>query len=127
MAIIRVLRGETDGESFPDMCVRCGEPTDERTRQTFAWMPGWVHVLLFLGLLPWLLAALFTRKTMTVDVPVCHRHRNHWLFRKLYVGLGLAFWVAAVVGLVVVIDELPKELATGLVAAVVFGMLLWLI
>src|SRR5262245_12945514 len=120
MATIRVMRDEAGGDDFPDMCVRCGEPTEERSWQTFAWMPGWVWIFLFMGLLPFLLAALFTRKTMTVDVPVCHQHRNHWRDRKMYVWVGLLFWIAAGITIGVVHDQLPNEAVTGLVAFLVF-------
>jgi hypothetical protein len=61
MAKIRIYRYEADAEDMPRVCMKCGEETDDIRPQTFAWMPAWVHVLLFVGLLPWLLAALLTR------------------------------------------------------------------
>ena len=95
MARIRVYRDETDGELFPEMCIRCGAAADADVDLdvNFAWMPGWVHLFIFMGLLPWLIAALILRKTMRVTLPVCQRHRSHWRNRRLYIGLGFLFAV----------------------------------
>ncbi len=74
MAKIRVYRYEAGGNDFPRMCMRCGEPADRDVPQTFSWMPGWVNVLILVGLLPWIVAALVLRKTMRVVAPMCRRH-----------------------------------------------------
>jgi hypothetical protein len=127
MARIRVYRKEADGEDFPRMCMRCGQPAECDVPQTFAWMPGWVHVCILFGLLPWLLVALLSRKTMRVVAPMCLEHAGHWRVRKLYVWLGLLFWLAAFVGIAVAADYLPEDLVVPLVFACVMGGLVWLI
>ncbi len=40
MARIRVYRSEADGEDFPRLCMRCGQPAECDVPQTFAWVPG---------------------------------------------------------------------------------------
>jgi len=107
--------------------MRCGKPADGHVRQNFAWMPPWVNILIFVGLAPWLVVALILRKTMRVNAPMCSRHRGHWLTRKLFIGLGLLFWIALAVGLIAFGDRLPKEVVTPLMAFGLFGSLFWLI
>ena len=127
MARIRIYKNEADGEYFPRLCMRCGQPADCDVPQTFAWMPAWVHVLLFVGLAPWLIVALVTRKTMRIVAPMCEAHRGHWRVRKLYIWLGVLFWIGVVVALVVIWDQLPKEATNVAVMCVMFGGLIWLI
>ncbi len=127
MSLIRVYHRETDGESFPPLCMRCGADSDRMVSQTFSWMSGWVHVLLLVGLLPWLIGALITRKTARMTLPLCARHVNHWLYRTLYVFLGLFFWIAMAVLLIAFSKEIPDQLREPAIAACVFGALFWLI
>jgi hypothetical protein len=127
MARIRVFKEETRGEDFPRLCVRCGEAADTDSRQTFAWQPGWVHVFLLCGLFPWLLIMLIMRKTMRVTLPVCHRHRNDWLLRRLFVGLGLLFFVALGIGLAILDGQLPNDAVNIAAAVFIGGFLAWII
>ena len=127
MAKIRVYRYECDGEDFPRLCMRCGEPADCDVSQKFAWMPSWVFVFILLGLLPLLVAALITRKTMRVVAPMCERHAGHWRVRKLYVWFGLLFWVACGIALVAFSDRVPKDTMAYLVIAGFGGVFVWLI
>lgn len=127
MAKIRVYRDEADGAEFPRLCVRCGADADLDRRNTFSWMPGWVNVLILAGLAPWLIVVALMRKTMRVTLPVCHRHRNHWLNRRLYVGLGLFLWVVAAVAAAVMADKILRDAAPAVVGFFVFGGLAWLI
>jgi|SRR5579883_220829 len=127
MARIRVYRHEADGEDFPRICMRCGQPAECDVPQTFAWMPAWVHVFILMGLLPWLLAALITRKTMRIVAPMCFQHAGHWRNRKLYVWLGLLFWIAYFIGLVAYGDALPERARGPMILVGIFGGLAWLI
>lgn len=127
MARIRVQQYETSGEDFPRMCMLCGQPAERDVPQMFAWMPGWVHVFILAGLLPWLVVALVTRKTMRIVAPMCRKHAGHWRVRKLFVWLGLLFFVALFVGLVVIGNRLPEDVVVPIVGAALFGGLIWLI
>lgn len=127
MAKVRVYRDEAGGELFPPRCMRCGADADVTRTQTFSWMPGWVHVLIFVGLLPWLIVCLVMRKTMRVAVPLCGRHANHFLTRQLYIWLGMGFWVVYAIALAVLAKQLGEDLTIALFAGLVFGGLLWLI
>lgn len=127
MAKIRVYRDESDGERFPRLCMRCGQPTRDSVTQKFAWNPPWVPVLILAGLLPYLLVAIVTRKTMRIAAPMCGRHRGHWRVRQLYVVLGLFAWIAYWILVGVMSDEWPATAANAAFFVGIFGPLAWLI
>jgi hypothetical protein len=127
MAKICVYRYEADGEDFPRLCMRCGQSADCYVPQTFAWMPSWVFVFILFGLLPFLLIALLTRKTMRIVAPMCTQHAGHWRVRKLYVWLGLLFWIGYGIVLVALADEIPNDAQTPLILFGIFGGLIWLV
>ncbi|MCI0699798.1 MAG: hypothetical protein L0241_01765 [Planctomycetia bacterium] len=127
MATIRVYKDEAHGDLFPRVCMRCGQLANHDVPQNFAWMPPWVHILLFAGLAPWLIVALILRKTMRVTAPMCDRHRGHWRIRKLYIGLGLLFWIALAIGLIAFSDQLPEDAVMPAFAFGIFGSLFWLV
>ena len=126
MAKIRVYRDETDGELMPRMCVRCGGDVAEERERKFVWNPGWAHIFILLGLLPWLIAIALTRKSRRVTLPVCQGHRNHWRNRQLYVWLGLLFWVVFAITLAIEWSDFPKDAASAMLGFVIFGGLIWL-
>ncbi|MBP3957344.1 hypothetical protein J8F10_19030 [Gemmata sp. G18] len=127
MARIRIFRDEAHGEYFPRLCMRCGRPADHDVPQTFAWMPVWVTFLILLGLGPWIIMALVMRRTMRVVAPMCGKHRGHWRARKLFVWLGLLWWIAVAVALGVFWDALPKAATGPLFIGALFGALIWVI
>jgi len=90
-------------------------------------MPSWVIIFVFCGLLPFLIVALLTRKTMRVTLPVCDRHKNHWLVRRLFVGLGLLALIGAGVGLAILDKQLPKDVVNASAVALAAAALVWLI
>jgi hypothetical protein len=87
---------------LPNLCVKTGEPTGMRRRQDFADIPGWTLLLIFWGLIPFLIAAGFARRKITVDLPAS----EETLRRIRTVDVG------AVVGLVVGIGLLITVLVT---------------
>jgi hypothetical protein len=127
MAIIRIYNREADAESLPSICMRCGADSEKMVRQTFAWMPSWVNVLILFGLLPWLVVALVTRKSFHLTAPMCDRHVNHWRVRKLYIWVGLFCWIAFIVALIMMSKNIPEQFLTPLIGFCVFGFLAWLI
>jgi hypothetical protein len=127
MATIEVSYREAEGDYFPTMCMRCGENTEELVGRTFYWNPGWAHLFFFLGLLPWLIAVLVTRKTMRMSVPLCSDHLKHWQSRVLYTWLGFFFLVGLWICVAVVASELPKTASIIAILACIACSLFWLI
>jgi hypothetical protein len=89
MAQIRVRKREAYGEDFPTICMRCGARTERLIEHAFEWRPPWVAQLGALSPLIWSIASELYRKTFRVSVPLCDRHANHWMIRKLFLWLGL--------------------------------------
>ncbi|NIA24585.1 MAG: hypothetical protein GWP04_03350 [Gammaproteobacteria bacterium] len=95
---------------LPSVCAKTGVPTDGVIRQIFAQVPGWSLLLIFWGIIPFLIAAGFARRKVTVDLPISEqvRRRIHMVDLGsavgLVVGIGL-FAAAAAIGAV--------ELAAG--------------
>src|SRR5262245_60089385 len=90
MALVTLYRDEFD--DLPGVCARSGEYPTRRVRKTFSWHPSWVLLLLPVGLVPYFLVAMMLTKRMTVTLPLCDRHANHWLLRGIVIvggALGL--------------------------------------
>ena len=57
-------------DRLPSLCVKTGVPTRTAKSQEFADIPGWTLLLIFWGLIPFLIAAGFARRKVTVDLPI---------------------------------------------------------
>lgn len=90
MATAHLGRYEVERDRLPAVCMRCGEPATVRKRKGFAWHPPWVIVLIFVAVLVYIIVAAILTKRMTVQAPLCDKHRNHWLGRALIIWLSLA-------------------------------------
>lgn len=87
-----------DGMELPDKCLKCGsrEGLGRKTKKCY-WHPGWVFLLLLLNILIALIAALITRKKVTLTYSVCAEHRKRYLLGQLFGGLGLIGGIAGVI------------------------------
>src|SRR5581483_7269703 len=90
MAEVRLGRYEVEQVGLPAVCVKCGAPSTVERRKQFTWYPKWVILLILGGLLPYLIALALTIKRMTIVVPFCDEHKNHWRWRYHVMGWSLA-------------------------------------
>jgi hypothetical protein len=129
MATIEVSYREAEGDDFPTMCMRCGSDTEELVGKTFYWNPGWAHFFFLLGLLPWLIAVVVTRKTMRMSVPLCSEHLKHWQSRALYTWLGFFLLVGLWICVAVIASQfqLPQTALMIAILACMACTLIWLI
>lgn len=81
MAQVRLGLFEIENRKLPMLCLRCGESATDWVDRTFKWRPT---ELTSIG---------NPMRTMSVAVPLCERHRNHWAWR---VWLNLALIPVAV-------------------------------
>jgi hypothetical protein len=109
MADLRLGRYEIEHYDPPPVCMRCGAPSAVCKDHRFQWSPPWVYILLLLGLVPAAIVIGITRKTMTVPVPLCARHKWHWGGRTAIVLLGLVGIFVVMFGGIAVADELNLE------------------
>jgi hypothetical protein len=110
------------------VCLRCGVPSSQRVRRQFSWYPRWLVVLVLVNLLVFAIVALVMTKRVTVEVPMCDRHRNHWL-KRLLINLGVFVGGVVVSGVAVWwANRSAGPDAAGLaVLAVMVSLLGWLV
>jgi hypothetical protein len=132
MATVR-LRGHVSEEGdLPDVCMKCGAPAAVYKNKTFSWLPGWVYVLLLAGVLVFVIVALILTKRRRVCVPLCEKHKNHWLMRQ--VVLLVSFLALVVLGFVAMLffaDSRPGSaeatIGGALCVGTVVGLVGWVI
>jgi hypothetical protein len=95
MAKLKIWKGDIQDGRLPPVCVVCGSEADATKTVNFHWNPSWVILLLLFGLLPVVLGYLLTKKSMTVPLPVCERHRRRWSVRWIILGS----WMTVAIGL----------------------------
>jgi len=57
-------------DQLPALCAKTGLPTDYVMKQEFAEVPGWTVLLMFWGIIPFLIATGFARRKVTVELPI---------------------------------------------------------
>ena len=105
----------------------CGAEAEGDASNKFVWVPGWVGLLILVGVGPWVIVMLILCKSMRITLPVCNQHRGHWRNRRLYILLGLPFWVLYGIGLAVIANHIPADVVNIGLVVLIFGGLLWLI
>jgi len=86
MAKVRLGRFEAEEGRVPRVCMRCGAPATTQRERNFRWTPPWIGVLIFAGLLPYIIVARIMEKRMRVVVPLCEVHQHHWRVRAWIAG-----------------------------------------
>lgn len=127
MAEVRLGRFEAEAGRLPHVCIVCGKPTTVGAPQRFAWQPKWVLLLLLLGIVPCIIAGLILERHMTVNVPLCARHVNHWTKRRAW-SLGLLGAILAVGIAALSLSDIRSDQPGGLLWTALIGALLgWLV
>lgn len=103
--------------------MRCGSPATHTKRKKFSWHPSWITILIFAGLLPYILLARVFRKEQEVAVPLCDSHRYHWLLRNLLVPLALAVILLAGCAGLAALPQNMSELVFGIGGLALLGWL----
>jgi hypothetical protein len=65
------------GGILPDRCIKCNAPAAGiRNGRTLYWHSPWLYLLLFAGLLPFLIVAAIVQHKIQLQVGLCRRHRS---------------------------------------------------
>jgi hypothetical protein len=86
---------------LPNLCVKTGEPTGTTGRQDFADIPGWTLLLIFWGVVPFLIAAGLARRKITVELPASEETLRHIRRVELAAVAGLVVGVGLLIAAVV--------------------------
>jgi hypothetical protein len=130
MATVRLGRYEAEEGELPPYCMKCGAPSAGEKVRRFSWYPQWVLLLLVAGLWPALIVSLILTKRITMPVPLCAAHLNHWRWRSQLIWFSFVGLIVLGIGSLVLTTNLGRrgEELTGLVCGLfsVLG-LAWLI
>lgn len=90
------------GAPLPDRCVKCNGPASGvRLKKKFTWHHPAIYILIFVGLLIYVIVAMIVRKTATVELGLCEehmaKHRRNVLVTSLLILLGVGGFVLAVI------------------------------
>lgn len=105
MARVRLEDYEVEEDLLPQVCMKCGAEAATTKRKTFSWYPPWIIAIIIVAPLPGLIVAMVLTKRMTVRVPICDQHKNHWTWRHWFAGLTvLGLGAMGVAGLIVLLQ-----------------------
>ena len=120
---------ECNRDLLPKVCMKCGSDATTRLRRTFNWYPGWILVFVLIGLIGIIVAAILSTilsKKMSLRIPLCDEHRDHWKKRSRWSWILFGLFILASVMLVLI---LPQNDVPGYVIflAIAFAFVGWLI
>jgi hypothetical protein len=75
--------------ALPDRCVKCNAPAHGiRLKRQLSWHPSAWYLLIFVGLLIYVIVALIVRKQAVVQLPLCeaHRARRRWIITTCWLA-----------------------------------------
>jgi hypothetical protein len=131
MATLRLGERPWEDGELPDVCMKCGAPADANRDHQFRWHPPWVFFLILVHLLVYAIVAMALTKKRRVRVPLCHAHRNHWVWRQVVSFGGFAVLLFLGIGaLIALTDSGPGRrgdaLGGLLCVGTVVGLIVWL-
>jgi hypothetical protein len=99
MATLRLGRYEVEEYELPRMCMCCGARARYHKTKNFQWSPPWAFLVLGA------IGAMIFMKRITVDVPLCEKHKWHWGIRTALAIGGLVVIVLLVMVAAAVASE----------------------
>jgi hypothetical protein len=113
MTSVDLHRHEVEEGWMPQVCARCGDESRCVRAKTVVWSPWWMPLVvvltgfvIFLPFVRLLFAAALggseTNRRVTLHLPFCGRHRNHWRWRSWPLMAVLTLSVGATAGGIVV-------------------------
>lgn len=142
MASVDLHLHEVEDGWMPPVCAVCSDQGDCVRAKTVVWSPWWVPLVAMVGgfiiffpfvrLLFGALAGLSdTNRRVTLHLPFCERHRNHWRWRSWPTAATLIASLSLIAGAIVVIvqatDADSKWTGVVLGAGGLAGLVVWAI
>jgi hypothetical protein len=118
MALLRLRDTETRARHLPEICMACGEPSVDHIKKTFSWYPPWIGWLFLVGGVPLVvILVLVLTKRMSVELPVCERHRGYFWKRTLWICVALLVpflaWAAVFAIAMALVDRRDEDSVFG--------------
>lgn len=88
----------SDGACLPGRCVKCNVATEDRVKRKLFWHPPAVYLVIFVGLLFYVVVALIVRKKATIEVGFCETHRKRRMMDILFGWIGFLGGIVVMVG-----------------------------
>lgn len=108
---------------FPDRCIICNEPACGRfIRKTFVWHNPLLLPVIAISFPFYILLAMFWRKILRLEIPVCPKHRT-----RILMGTTLAILLLPqifILGLTGLLQGIPVLMLLGLCSTLCGGLLL---
>ncbi len=124
MAQVRLSVQEADGY-LPTVCMRCGQPATTTVTKKMHWHASWVYFLILLHILIYAVVASIITRRVTVQVPLCDKHKGHWFKRNLWMWGTFFLFGLAGVGALVLAGNLDRNLSDQVMPfACIFSALL---
>lgn len=89
---VTITQQELDAGILPELCMLCGQSTNNRITRSIQYQPNWAQAMtvggLIMGGIPGIIIAIMTTAEKKVACPICHRHQNHWSRLTVLAGVG---------------------------------------
>jgi hypothetical protein len=93
MSTVQVWEGDLFAGTLPPICALTGEPTSSFSEVRYRTTPRWVILLIFLGVVPFVVGWLLTRRVVGGVLPVSARVRKR-LARQQLILYGICIGIA---------------------------------
>jgi hypothetical protein len=114
MPQVEIFHYEIAHGLLPAVCAQCGNPAEGVVKKTFTAVEDNPVARTALGALHLGFLIVLTSKRISVDVPFCEQHRNHWSKRTAIVLQLLVTTVAALIAAIVLQAWVPGPDQAGL-------------
>jgi hypothetical protein len=112
----------TDATPLPRFCVKCGQPVvTEPGLRKYSWHNRWLYLLIFVGVIFYIIVALAVRKRWMLALPLCEAHRKEYRRRR---SIGAALLIAGIPIMLLLIGLASSDAGTALGIVTGIGVLL---
>ena len=106
----------TEGALLPSLCVRCGAPHSEIITKRYAWHHPALFLLILLGVLIYVIAAIIIQKKMELKLPLCNEHAGSYRRNR---GIAIALLLGAIPAAIVLSIVSPDAMGWWILLCIV--------
>ncbi len=111
------------GSQLPNFCIKCGSPAKTLLQNKMYWHSSGLILLIFIGVLPYLIAVLILRTKMDLGLPLCTAHfEKRRSLRRVALALLLVGSCLLLSCFYISDSYVPAMLGVGLLCVLVAGV-----